>query len=468
MSTEAEEKKLQPNKLAEMAGAVIEKSGDSCEGENGKNKSKLEKPLEPEVVVTTRESWHQPWIKIFLVGSVVFVAVAFIYGMVNESIQAVNDKGEPDLHQTENKNNDTLDETDETEDQGELKTKVALTSQKRELKDFNVEEKPEAETEAEAPEVEPIPTQKPTLNALETKPKVVYVTRPSVPQPPPLPIARISKSPVTTIPENTDPMKEWLAVSNIGVYGSGNIETVQIPKNETEGIEGELISVNDDIAANEENINQNGNGKHILVGSYTQGKLKTPIMWGGNVLPQENQNYLIQLSKPLKGSDGSEVLPKDSFLVAHVVNSNSSGFIEMKATSSLINIDGNTQEKQIQGDSILILGKHGKPLKAKSHNGRNVRNMILASILGGVEKAAEIENKATSFTSVTSAGFSNVTSSGDKNLAAGFAQGSLEQILSRTTREQEKNLQRIKSEPRVFIIQPNTEVRIFVNRTFNI
>lgn len=465
MQTEAEEKKLKSNKLAEMAGAVIEESGDSREGENSKNKSKLEKPLEPEVVVTTRESWHQPWIKIFLVGSVVFVAVAFIYGMVNESIQAVNDKGEPDVTQTENKKNDTLNETDETEDQGELKTKVALTSQKRELKDFNVEEKPKTETEAEAPEVEPIPTPQPTLNAVQTKPKVIYVTRPSAPPPLPLPTARISKSPVTTIPENTDPMKEWLAASNIGVYGSGNIEVAQIQKNQTEGIEGGLISVND-IAPKEQNINQNG--KHILVGSYTQGRLKTPIMWGGNVLPQENQNYLIQLSKPLKGSDGSEVLPKDSFLVAHVVNSNSSGFIEMKATSSLINIDGNTQEKQIQGDSILILGKHGKPLKAKSHNGKNVRNMIFASILGGVEKVAEIENKATSFTSVTSAGFSNVTSSGDKNLAAGFAQGSLEQILSRTAREQEKNLQRIKSEPRVFIIQPNTEVRIFVNRTLNI
>lgn len=472
MQTEAEEKKLKPNKFAEMTGAVIEESGNSREGENGKNKSKLDKPLEPEVVVTTRESWHQPWIKIFLVGSVVFVAVAFIYGAVNGSIQAVNDKGGPDVTQTENKKDDTLNETDETENPGELKTKVALTSQKRELKDFNVEKEPKAETEAEVPEVEPTPTPnpQPTLNAVQTKPKVVYVTRPSAPPPPPLPTTRISRSPVTTIPENIDPMKEWLAASNIGVYGSASIsETTQTQEVQIEDIKGEtgeIVSPEDGSLGLEQNVDYST--KRILVGSHTDGQLKTPVMWGGNIPPQENQSYLIQLSKPLKGFGGSEILPKGSYLVAKVINSNSSGFVQMEATSSLVNINSDTQEKQIPDGSILILSRHGEPLKAKSHKGKNVGNIVLASILGGVEKAAQIENQASSVTSFNSTGFSSITTDGEKNLAAGFAEGSLRQVLSGITKNQEKHLQKIKSEPKVFVIKSGTDVRIFVNRTVSL
>ncbi len=265
-------------------------------------------------------------------------------------------------------------------------------------------------------------------------------------------------------------MEEWLAASNIGVYGSGDIsENTQTQETQAEGIEGGSGEiVNGTSLSLGAGYTNDYSGKRVLVGSYTDGQLKNPVMWGGNIPPQENQSYLIQLSKSLKGFDGSEVLPKGSYLVAKVVNSNSSGFVQMEVTSSLVNANNDTQEKQIPGDSILILGKHGKPLKAKSHKGGNLGNILLASVLGGVEKVAQIQNQGTSVTRFSSAGFSSVTSNGKKNPAAGFAEGSLKQVLGEITKDQEQHLQKMKSEPKVFVIKSGTNVRLFVNRTVSL
>lgn len=477
MSSEVEEeKKLNmtcghatlSNKFAKMAGVVIEETSDDREY------TKVEQIPEPEEMVTTREAWRQPWIKILLVSSLVLVITIFLYGMVNEGIQAVNESDEPTKpnlnSQTDNK--EKYDVKDET---GELKTKVALTTQKRELKTLNIE-KPKVEATPT-----PQPTPQPTLKATPPKPKVVYVTRSRRPTPqsykppaPPPPPRVISKPSIIPTPENKDPMEEWLAVSNMGVYGSSG-DIAQIQETQVEGIEGgsgEIVSDNG-ISEQNNNLGTDYTRKRVLVGSYTDGQLKTPIMWGGNIPPQENQSYLIQLSKPLKGFDNSEVLPKGSYIVAKVINSNSSGFIQMEATSYLINnneINNEmTQEKQIPGDSILILGKHGKPLKAKSHKGRDIGNIVLASVLGGVKKVAEIENQGDSVTSINSTGFSSsVTSNGNKNLAAGFAEGSLKEILGRVARSQEESLQRVKSEPEVFVIKSGSDVKLFINKSISL
>ncbi|MDJ0696932.1 TrbI/VirB10 family protein [Mastigocoleus sp. MO_188.B34] len=470
MSTTEEDKKaLKANELAVMAGATVEEENPTPSPEQ----ISTPEVAEPEQMVTTREVWRQPWIKMGLVFSVVLVFIVFFGGLVNQGIQAVNSTDTPDSDtQSEKQEESTVNETDQT---GELKTKVALTTQKRELQNLNVQPTPPVEDTSTAEKTsEPDPKVIPT----PPKPKVVYVTKnPTPPQlyrtnfPKP-PVVRPEPKPVVTTQTEKDPMEEWLAASNTGVYGSNNeIGEISQQTTQTEGIEGGSGEIASSLSGEQNNdlrsrYANDYSGKRILVGSYTQGKLKTPVMWGGNIPPQENQSYLIQLSKPLKGSNGDEVLPKNSYIVAKVTNSSSSKFIQMQATSVLINNNGDTEEKKIPENSIEILASHGKPLKAKSsHSGENVGNIVLTSILGGVEKAAEIENQGNSVTSINSLGVSSITNNGNKNLAAGFAEGSLKQILSRTARNQEEHLQRLRSQPRVFIIKPDTDVRLFVNRT---
>lgn len=469
MSVQNEENKevLKENKFAQMTGAIIEE----VEVSNSQQQSKLDPESEPEQMVTTREIWHQPWIKIVLVSGIVLVFVAFFAGMVNQGIQAINSPNKPDLDSQARTKADNYVVSDRENQTGELKTKIALTSQERELQDLKAQPTPQptpTPTATTTPEITPTPTPKP-------KPQVVYVPR-NNPAPSPKPIQpairqELSKpKPIAPTPKETiDPMEQWLSVSSVGVYGSSQVKQSD---RQVEGIEGASGTTNfestikqEDNAQEQQNVDYSG--KPILVGSYTSGSLKTPVMWGGNIPPQENQSYLIQLSKPLKGSDGSEVLPKNSYIVARVTSSNDSGFVQMEATSALINTNGATKEKNITENSVLILAKHGKPLQAKSsHRGKDVGSILLTSVLGGVRKAAELENRPNNVTNINSAGLSSVTTTnGEKNLAAGFAEGSLKEILSTITENQKQHLQKIQAEPSVFIIKPGTDVRIFFNRT---
>lgn len=196
--------------------------------------------------------------------------------------------------------------------------------------------------------------------------------------------------------------------------------------------------------------------------------METPIAWVGSGVnnQQQAQNCLIKLSEPLKAFDGKEVLPKGSYVVA-ILNPTNSEIAQMTAVSALINSGGQTQERQLPANSILILGKNGNLLKAESRKGgSNLGNSLIASLLGGLSKAAEIQNRANSETTISSLGTTTTTTSnGEKDLVAGFAQGSINEILSRMKNSNEQQLQRLQQQQQVFVIEAGKQVQVFVNQS---
>lgn len=93
----------------------------------------------------------------------------------------------------------------------------------------------------------------------------------------------------------------------------------------------------------------------------------------------------------------------------------------------------------------------------------------MASLLSGLSKAAEIQNRANSQTTISSLGSVTTTiDNPDKDLVAGFAQGSLNEILSRMKSANERQLQGLQQQQQVFVIEAGKEVQIFVNQSISI
>jgi Bacterial conjugation TrbI-like protein len=497
---------IKHNKFAEMNGVILEDDTPETQQQIESQKE----ISEPEAIITTRQVWQQPWLKGAVIGSSILIVVCFLGGMISTTINAINSQS-ANKSQPEQVSKSPDINSNEEDSKGRIKAEMALTDQKGELKNLNkhqqTSEKPKDIKPSPLPKIvsRPQPKSQPKSQFQsqpksqpqpmpQSQPKIVYRSQPS----PPANLSTHTRTPLPQIsqatprrpvqtstpvmprvkPSPVDPMQQWIAVSNIGSYGSrSEIDDSTSPKStEISKIQGGsgLIKVSNNSEGGSTtnvqapNPNNDYSGKRVLVGSHVEGRLETPIAWSGNNSNQVNQNYLIKLSQPLKASDGAEVLPIGSYFVVRINHFLESGLVQMQATSALINVDGRTEEKNLPENSILILSKSGKLLKAESHRGSNLGSSLMTSILSGVAKAAEIQNRPTSQTSINSVGVSTVTSNDKKDLATGFAEGSFNELLREIQSSNQQQLQKLQSEPKVFAIESGTAVQIFVNQTVSL
>lgn len=457
--------------------------------------------IQVEEIVTTRPVAGHPLLKGLTVsGGVLLLVIVFgsMIGGLSQSLSNSNNIQEPVTTKTKE------EDLNSEEDKGQLKTAIAITSQKGEL----------AAIASKKSNSNPIPSASPSPSQPQTLPTATPTTNPPItvrrePPPPPQttyqprqrnatynpqptqsqptqsqPTQRVPRTEPTVnsrslVPSfsrdvQKDPMQEWLAAGNIGNYSagdsSGNVNDTAFDEDSNKNLQVEGGSGRSATFQQTSTIPPNYDGKRILVGTRAGGVMETPIAWVGSGISsnqQQGQNSLIRLSQPLKAFDGSEVLPKGSYIVA-ILNPTNSEIAQMSAISALVNIDGKTIEKQLPANSILILGKDGNLLKAKSRKGgSNLGNSLMASLLSGLSKAAEIQNRALSETSISSNGVTTTsTSNSDKDLVAGFAEGSINEILSRMKTQNERQIQSVQQQQQqVFVIEAGKEVQIFVNQS---
>ncbi|QMS86138.1 hypothetical protein HUN01_00465 (plasmid) [Nostoc edaphicum CCNP1411] len=460
-----------------------------------------EQKTEPEEIVTTRPVANHPLLKGLTVSGGVLLIVVMFGTMISSITGALNSPGDKPAQQNA-KSIQTDIKSDDENEEGELKTAIALTSQKGELQAVT---KKNAETAPPTPTITPTATVTPTptvkTQPTPTRPLTIHqapppptVTRPSrsdrvaaqpvVRQPVSALIPKPVKSqvvsnplPVRTTPK--DPMQEWLAAANVGNYSSTDTGNADLNQEEAElgnvQVNGGIGIKPDSLPRSDRNSSPqppptNYDGKRVLVGTRAAGVIETPVAWvGSGVSNQQQQNSLIRLTQPLKAFDGSEVLPKDAYVVA-MINPTNSEIVQMTAVSVLVNINGKTEEKPLPQNSILVLGKNGNLLKAESRQGgSNLGNSLMASMLSGLSKVAEIQNRANSETTISSLGTTTTTTSNsDKNLLAGFTEGSINQILSRMKNSNEQQLQQVQQQQQVFVIETGKPVQIFVNQSISI
>jgi hypothetical protein len=454
---------IEEQDFAAMNGAKTSSINDSDQRE--------ENPA-PEEIVTARTISQSPLLKMGVIALIVLLFVVIIGALIGNSMNVLNfSKG---IVQPPKANEQTPLAEPENET-GKDKTALALTSQNNELKQIrdHLPSPTPTPTNSPAPIAPVTPTTKPVQRGQQPypvasqpkAPKTFPTARGEQHQPQPKIAQPVRQFPQPRPQSNTvhvDPTQQWLLAANAGSFTSSADE----PDGESQkatGIEGGTVGA-EQVA---QNTTTDYNAKRVLVGSIAEGRLETPLAWGAG--EEGSQNYLVKLTKPLKASDGSDVLPVGAYLVVQLAQSNGSGFAKLRGVSVLVNSNGDTQEKPLPPNAVLIMAKNGSFLKAESRKGSNLGNNFIGAIVAGVAKAAEVQNRPTTQISSNSNGFSvSSTTNDQKNLSAAFGEGAFNSVLENIKSSNIARSQQLSGREEVFVIDAGKSVQIFVNQTISL
>ncbi|MHC5762991.1 hypothetical protein [Nostoc sp.] len=456
---------IESQDFAAMNGAKTSHANDSIQPS--------ENPA-PEEIVTARTVSQSPLLKMGVIALICFIFVALIGAMLGNSMNVL--KFSKDIVQPPTEEQTPLAEPEN--ETGKDKTALALTSQNYELKKIRDRLPTPSPTLAPSPIAPVTPPLQPVqriqrpypVTSVPPTPRTFPTARGSQPQPRPQPqIAQPIRQSALTFPTaasnapTQDPTQQWLLAANAGSFRSSGDESLDEKPINTNGIEGGTGGA----TQVGQNTSINYNALRVLVGSTAEGRLETPIAWGTG--DAGNQNYLVKLTKPLKASDGRDVLPVGAYLVVQLAESNGSGFAKLRGVSVLVNINGDTQEKQLPENAVLIMAKNGGFLKAESRRGSNLGNNFISAIVAGVAKAAEVQNRPVTQVSTNSNGFSTSSTTNDqKDLSAAFGEGAFNSVLDNIKSSNVARSQQLSGREEVFVIDVGKPVQIFVNQTISL
>ncbi|MBN3905030.1 MAG: hypothetical protein HWQ35_00110 [Nostoc sp. NMS1] len=479
---------MKKNTQSALPEATIEIEEQDFAAMNGAKTTRVDDSIQPsenpapEEIVTARTVSQSPLLKMGVIALIVLAFVTIVGALIGNSMNALNfssNKAQPPKAKEQTPETEVVDET------GKDKTALALTSQNYELKQIrdrlpnpNPTPTPSA-TLAPAPIAPVTPPMQPVQRgqrsypvASHLAPRTFPTARVSQPQPRPQSQPKIAQpirqSPLAfptaaTNAPTKDPTQQWLLAANAGSLRSSVDESESEKPIKTNGIEGGTGGAKQ-VA---QNTTINYNALRVIVGSTAEGRLETPIAWGTG--DAGNQNYLVKLTKPLKASDGRDVLPVGAYLVVQLAESNGSGFAKLRGVSVLVNINGDTQEKQLPENAVLIMAKDGGFLKAESRRGSNLGNNFISAIVAGVAKAAEVQNRPITQVSSNSNGFStSSTTNEQKDLSAAFGEGAFNSVLDNIKSSNVTRSQQLSGKEEVFVIDVGKPVQIFVNQTISL
>ena len=406
---------------------------------------------------------------------------------------------------------------------GELQSRLATVRLNMKLQ--NIKEKRVASNKAtlskpvtNKPKLDRAP-QPSTVTTTEPRQVVIYRTAPTKSNP------RLQVQPQHTWVQQQsksepkqaiDPQKEWLAAANIGSYGQiSSNSNITSADSETSSLA--TANAYETQSARESNISEPSGGiglaperlshklasnrtsenrttapqqadvqpsnfttdleptelslkkaHSLVVGTKAKARLQTPIAWSDEV-QNPNQNFLVQLSEPLKGSDGEVSIPKGAYLVARVSTAGASGIILLSAVSYLSALGDRTLERSLPQGAILILGKNGQPLQAKLTRNHHSFGNVGTVLLSGADAATSLVNQATSQSYLGNGGsFSTTTASRKPNYVAGFGQGVASELMQQIQQRNQHARQQSESQPNVYILAQNTKVQVFVNSSVSL
>ncbi|OYD90439.1 hypothetical protein CDG77_17340 [Nostoc sp. 'Peltigera membranacea cyanobiont' 213] len=477
-----------PSATTEKKAEIKDKDNDNEQdfaAMNGAKSSQINESIQPEEnpapeeIVTTRTVSQSPLLKGGVIALICLLFVTIIGALLGNSLNVL--KFSSGNVQTTKKEVQTTSVEPENET-GKDKTALALTSQNYELKqirDQKVSPTPTSSPAAIAPVAAPM---QPVRQVRQTYP---VVRQPPSPrsyqqsrreQPQPRQISRELQSQPRITPRSQqssptisqaqalkpklDPTQQWLIAANAGSFSSSSDQTESEKPTKTRGIEGGTGGA---MQVSQITPDNNYNAHSVLVGSTAEGRLETPIAWG--VGDSGGQNYLVKISKALKASDGSEVLPVGSYLVVQLAESNGSGLAKLRGVSALVNM----QEKPLPPNAVLVMAKDGNFLRANSRKGSNLGNNFISAVVAGVAKAAQVQNNPRTQVSTNSNGFSTSSTTNDqKDLPAAFGEGAFNSILDNIKSSNVARSQQLSGRDEVFVIDVGKPVKIFVNQTISL
>lgn len=287
-----------------------------------------------------------------------------------------------------------------------------------------------------------------------------------------------------------DPYASWSKLANLGSYGSMSPVSGETASSQTDDYPPAINSVDlpsgglgsqptaaSSMAASKAKTSNAGAGyqnvnyfptaaNNIIVGTKAAAKLETPIAWSGN-LQNPNQNFLIQLTEPLKAADNSVAIPKGAYLVVRVDVAGETGLLQMSVVRALVSERGRMTERPIPNGAILVLGKSGTSLKASRERRRSAGNNLGTVVLSGISTVTGLINAPTSQSVFSSGGgFQTTTTNPKQNYLAGFGYGATQAMVQQMQTRNQQARQLAESQPTVFVLNQGTSVQVFVNQSF--
>ena len=418
---------------------------------------------------------------------------------------------------------------------GKLKAELALGSQAEKIKSLE---------RSKSPKTSVVKTNSPTKNELNkrttsqvTSPEVerVPVSHPvqvsHMPRPIPerefdpprfTPVSRpqraVNKVAATPLAKHStessiadDPMKQWVAINQLGSYGGTEIATNTIFASETneqpnnsavdtvasqqtsspvtikratpvQTISSTTIETADSLEplyAEEAAIINGVPVRQLTVGATASGKLVTPLIWGKHSTnnastksgtPTEGEKFIVQLVEPITEEGGFVTLPKGTQIVVYVRDIEKSGLVQLEATQ--IVIDGN--EYVLPAGAISIRGSSGQPLMASKwgDKGAEIASRDAGTfVVGSLAKVGKVLNQPKEEQYSASNGFGGTTTfsstrRGGPNILGAVLEGGFEPLTEQILERNKRALSEIQQREEVWYVRGGTDVQVFVNQSF--
>ena len=332
------------------------------------------------------------------------------------------------------------------------------------------------------------------------------------------PIRRISPPPNRDLPSEIDPTQQWLAVNQLGSYGTAQITPFNEEKNKQKSQEEVKPAVHEEpvlpktipsatalvVSQKAENTTYpkplyreearilnasclsweschipKQTVKQLKIGSTIAGKLTTPLIWDkhltSNTNPKQSnfnqqENFIIQTTEPLKDKNGFIIIPKNTQIVATIQNIHESGLVQLQAAQILI--DG--KQYILPQQAISIRGNSGKPLVAskRGNKGDDIATQDAETfVVGSLAKVGKVLNQPKSEQFSTNNGFGGNSSfssirRGNSNILGAVLEGGFEPLTEQIKERNKRKISEIKQQKKVWYVPANTQVQIFVNQSF--
>jgi hypothetical protein len=322
-------------------------------------------------------------------------------------------------------------------------------------------------------------------------------------------IQRPVERPVQQAENNVDPLQQWNKLASLGQSQIGNSTIASTQENPTTPTptannqtlktlksstpnpqEAELqtvligsksvdsqanltpgmVGILNRTSANLVNSNVSSN-KDVALGTSVPAKVIMPMIWdeGGK---NPNDRFAVELTKPLKATDGTEALPAGTVIVAKTTAVGKKNNLVSATGIALVYPDsqGTVKQETIPVSTLLIRGNNKRPLIAQKLNdvGSEIAQQdLLVGLLSSLGKVGSVVNQPrTQSSTVVSNGTFNqntVSSTADPQIWAAALEGFFSPVSERLSRRSDQAVQELLQRPNIQFLPEGTEVSVVVN-----
>ncbi|MEA5554828.1 hypothetical protein VB713_28295, partial [Anabaena cylindrica UHCC 0172] len=405
------------------------------------------------------------------------------------------------------------------DESAELKSRLAFQDQQQQLKAKKVELVPTKSSSPTSPtKIQPSPPVRAVRQTISPRTTAVRVAEPapsirryssptSVNSPVSRTVPHTIQRPVQQVENNVDPLQQWNKLASLGQSQIGSSTIASIQENPTAPTasnqtlktlksstpnpqEAELqtvligsksvdsqadltpgmVGILNRTPANFVNSSTSSN-KDVALGTSVPAKVIMPMIWdeGGK---NPHDRFAVELTKPLKATDGTEALPVGTVIVAKTTAVGKKNNLVSATGIALVYPDsqGTVKQETIPASTLLIRGGNKRPLIAQKLNdvGSEIAQQdLLVGLLSSLGKVGSIVNQPrTQSSTVVSNGTFNqntVSSTADPQIWAAALEGFFSPVSDHLLRRSDQAVQELLQRPNIQFLPEGTEVSVVVN-----